>query len=252
MDIPATLQAPLALPRWHDTALRDYWWYRIRWPGLLFVVLAGILAFTRIDVEIAHALYYDAAQQRWIGAGNWLINELIHTGGRWLLRVVALAAIALWIWTLQRPALRNLRRPTAYFIVASLLSVGIVGLLKTLTNVHCPWDLSEFGGTQPYLHLFESRLSSMRPGHCFPAAHASSGYALLALHFVFIERHPRLARACAALAIGVGLLFGIAQQSRGAHFLSHDIWSAFLVWLICLTVYTFGFRASLWVPGSRS
>lgn len=232
--------------RRQSASLRNYWWRRIRWPGLIFLVLAGVLAFTRVDVDIARTLYYDAAQHRWIGAGNWWINELIHTGGRWLLRAVIVAAIVLWAWTTRRPALRPLRRPTGYFVVASILSVGIVGLLKTVTNVHCPWDLSEFGGLQPYLHLFDPRPSALRAGHCFPAAHASSGYALLALYFVLIEVRPRIARMALALGIAAGLLFGIAQQSRGAHFMSHDLWSAFLVWLVCLTVYTCGFRASLW------
>lgn len=32
--------------------------------------------------------------------------------------------------------------------------------------------------------------------------------------------------------------------SWGAHFLSHDLWSAFLVWVICTCVYRFGYRAA--------
>jgi membrane-associated PAP2 superfamily phosphatase len=48
------------------------------------------------------------------------------------------------------------------------------------------------------------------------------------------------------VGVAAGLLFGIAQQSRGAHFVSHDVWSAFLVWIISLTVYTCIFRARLW------
>lgn len=30
----------------------------------------------------------------------------------------------------------------------------------------------------------------------------------------------------------LGLTFGITQQLRGAHFLSHDLWSAALCWAI--------------------
>ena len=35
---------------------------------------------------------------------------------------------------------------------------------------------------------------------------------------------------------GVGALFSLAQQARGAHFLSHDIVSALIAWLICLAL----------------
>lgn len=34
-----------------------------------------------------------------------------------------------------------------------------------------------------------------------------------------------------ALPLTLGLVFGIGQQLRGAHFLSHDLWTAWLCWL---------------------
>ena len=42
--------------------------------------------------------------------------------------------------------------------------------------------------------------------------------------------------------LSTGLAFGLAQQARGAHFVSHDLWSAFLVWTLTLSVYAFAFR----------
>jgi membrane-associated PAP2 superfamily phosphatase len=80
---------------------------------------------------------------------------------------------------------------------------------------------------------------------CFPSAHASSGYSLLALYFLWLERSRRRARLGLLAGIGMGLLFGIAQQARGAHFLSHDVWSAMMVWLTCLTLYVYGFKRRL-------
>jgi hypothetical protein len=34
------------------------------------------------------------------------------------------------------------------------------------------------------------------------------------------------------MVLGLGLLFGTTQQLRGAHFLSHDIWTFALCWSI--------------------
>lgn len=223
-----------------------FYWRHLRAPLAVFLLLATVLASTNLDIAIAHALYFDEVQSRWIGAASWWTNELIHRDGTWLMRSVAALSLALWAATWWRPQMHELRRPALYFFIALVLSVGLVGLLKTLTNVDCPRDLTEFGGGFPFIHLFEHRPAGLRHAQCFPAAHASSGYALLALYFVFRERSLRAARFGLAAGLSLGLVFGIAQQSRGAHFVSHDVWSAMLVWTISLAVYTFGFKARLW------
>ena len=33
------------------------------------------------------------------------------------------------------------------------------------------------------------------------------------------------------------MMFGIAQQLRGAHFLSHDLWALMLCWLVALAMH---------------
>jgi membrane-associated PAP2 superfamily phosphatase len=222
------------------------WWAHLRIPLAVFVVLATLFATTHTDLAIARALYFDQGTMSWVGAHNWWINVFLHTGGRWAVRVIIVGGMTLLAVTWMKGDLRALRRPAAYFVVATVLSVAIVGLLKTLTNVDCPWDLTQFGGRFPYVELFADRPDGLRRAQCFPAAHASSGYALVALYFALRERHARLARLGLGVAIVTGLLFGVAQQARGAHFVSHDLWSAFLVWLISLSVYAFAFRARLW------
>lgn len=223
-----------------------FWWAHLQAPFVLFVLLAVVFATTPLDLTIARTFFFDTAHSRWIGASNWMLNEVLHTGGRWSIRVLIALVLAFWIATWVAPKWRALRRPAAFFVISAVLSIAVVGLLKTLTNVDCPWDLTPFGGHFPYIELFGDRPDALRPGRCFPAAHASSGYALLALYFAFRERHAGLARLGLALGLMTGLTFGLAQQARGAHFVSHDLWSAFLVWTVTLSVYTFAFRARLW------
>jgi len=227
-----------------------FYWRHLQAPLVVFVMLAGLFASTTLDISIAHALYFDEARSRWIGAASWWTNELIHRDGAWLIRSVATLSLSLWLATWVRPQLHVLRRPALYFFAAVVLSVGLVGLLKALTNVDCPRDLTEFGGTFPFIHLFEHRLAELRHARCFPAAHASSGYSLLALYFVFRERSWLVARLGLATGLLLGLIFGIAQQARGAHFVSHDVWSAMLVWTVALSLYTFAFNGWLWNPAS--
>jgi membrane-associated PAP2 superfamily phosphatase len=227
-------------------SLRQAWWREVRWPLLVFVALAVLFSLTDADVAIARGLFFDAAHERWLGAHNWWIEAFLHTGGRRAIQVVVAAGLAIWMAASVHSRWDALRRPAAYFVVATVLGIGVVGLLKGVTNVDCPWDLLPFGGRFPLVPFFADRPDSLRAGHCFPAAHASSGYALVALYFVFRERSRVL--ACAGLWVGIacGVAFGLAQQARGAHFVSHDVWSAFIVWVIAASVYVFGFAMRLY------
>lgn len=222
------------------------WWRHARWPVSAFLAAALLFALTRIDLTIAGALFFDASGNHWRGAGNWWIDDVVHTGGRWLVGVVVALAIAQWVATFFDRSLQGLRRPAGFLALAILSTVGAVGLLKSLTNVDCPWDLQTFGGRFPYVQLFEARPAELRAAQCFPAAHASSGYALMALYFLAYERSRRLALIGLGAGLMLGLIFGVAQQARGAHFVSHDLWSAFLAWIISLTLYVFVFRARLY------
>jgi membrane-associated PAP2 superfamily phosphatase len=212
---------------------------------LLAFVLIEILG---VDRRLAHAVYYDEVTRRWLGAGtgDWWAHRLVHDGGRWCVRAIAAAALAGWALSFAWRRARPWRRTAGFVFMALLLSTGIVGLLKIATNVDCPWDLSEFGGDRPYVTLFGDRPDDLPRAECFPGAHASSGFALVCFYFAWRDRARRRARWALAGAIAVGVLFSFAQEARGAHFLSHDLASAALVWTIQLGFYaaTLGRRAT--------
>ena len=227
------------------------WWRHVRGPLVAFSVLAALLASGSIDIGIAERFFYDGEHARWLGAQRWWSNELLHTGGRWAVRALVAGALALCVASYFDPVLRPLRRASAYFAVSVVLSVAFIGLMKVTTSVDCPWDLAQFGGTSPFVTWFARRVDGMVQGHCFPAAHAGSGYALMSLYFAFRERSRRIARAGLGVGMLCGLTFGLAQQARGAHFVSHDVWSAFLAWAVAASLYAFVFRARLWSSSAR-
>lgn len=193
---------------------------------------------------------------RWSGGDQWLADRLYALqGGQWALRDAFVtqtlihrfgrfAGIALWIgvvvaWLVARRRVEwaPLRAPLAHLAVAVALSVLCVAWVKSWSNMDCPWDLTRYGGLRPFVGLWDVRPLGLQRGACFPAGHAGGGYAWLSLYFFLGAVRPRWRWAGLAAGIGLGLLFGIAQQLRGAHFASHDLASAAICWTVAVATW---------------
>jgi len=122
-------------------------------------------------------------------------------------------------------------------VLSLLLSFSIVALLKRVLPAECPWDLQQFGGDLPFIGVFADRPAAMHPTQCFPAGHASVGYAWVALYFYFLPVCARKARIGLTPGLLLGLLLGVTQQLRGAHFFSHDLTTLWLCWVVSSLVY---------------
>lgn len=216
---------------------KRFWGWHLLLPLCLFAPAAIVLATTDLDRQISWAWAYDVATGTFPARHAFWAERLMHGYGRDLIWLVALTCLATVGLSLFLPSLRTWRRPLLFVIVALGLTTGFIGGLKQITNVHCPWELQGFGGGLPYVHVFAVRPPAVESGACFPAAHAGSGFALFALYFAFRDRSRRLAIVGLCAALLVGGAFALAQEARGAHFLSHDVWSAFLAWSSCLTLY---------------
>jgi membrane-associated PAP2 superfamily phosphatase len=217
--------------------LRD-WRALVLWPSVLMVLAFAVLVAGGFDRPVAQALFY-GADRGWLGtgAGDWWAHDLIHSAGRWVVRGVALLALLSWALSFKVARLAPWRREALYVFAGIAAATALVGILKALTNVDCPWDISGFGGDRPYVTLFGDRPDYLPRAQCFPGAHSSSGFALVSLYFALRGRCLRAARWALALGVGVGVVFSIGQQARGAHFLSHDLASAALVWWVLLALY---------------
>jgi membrane-associated PAP2 superfamily phosphatase len=217
----------------------DFWVTHAWMPLALWLPLFFLIEWLDLDRVVAHAWFYDAAADRWLGAesGNWWAGGLLHGGGRWLARSIAASALVLWLASFVAAGARHWRRTAGFVFLAMVTSIAIVGGLKAVTNVDCPWDLDEFGGDRPYVALFADRPDLLPRAQCFPGAHSSSGFALVCFYFVFRDRSRRVARRALWAAGLVWAVFSLGQQARGAHFLSHDLASLAIVWFVQLVLY---------------
>lgn len=224
----------------NSCALDSVFWRRHAWWPLIFLAAAfALINGLAVDERLARAWFFDGHSRQWLGAGNgdWWAHQALHTGGRWLIRSVALSAAWVWALSLWLPGWRAWRASAGFIVLAMVSSVAIVGALKSVSNVDCPWDLAGFGGTNPLTGLFADRPDWLPRARCFPGAHASSGFSLWSFYFLWRDARPRRARAALAMSMLIGLAFALGQEARGAHFLSHDLAGAGVVWFTELGLY---------------
>lgn len=214
-------------------------------PLLAFLAAALVLQLSDFDLWLADRLY-GLTGTAWGWRDAWLTRTLIHDDGRLfvgLLGVVLLTAAAASLYSAR---FRQWRRGLWYLVASVLLSAVAVNVLKEVTHVACPWDLLRYGGDLPYLRNFASPSQSVPASGCFPAGHASAAYAWLGGYYVAREYAPRWKGRVLCAVLALGLLFGFGQQLRGAHFISHDLWTLGICWGLATALYlaTFGKRHS--------
>jgi membrane-associated PAP2 superfamily phosphatase len=111
----------------------------------------------------------------------------------------------------------------------------LIGQLKDVTNVFCPRQNRRYGGDVPYVRVFERYPEGDRParrGKCFPAGHASGGFALIGLLWLRRSRWWRAGAIAAAMLVGWAM--GTYQMLNGSHFLSHTITTMFIAVILTL------------------
>lgn len=160
---------------------------------------------------------------------HWFFYDVMHHWGKQLLIVFGLIMLSLYAASYKFEALSRWRWSLGFSIIAMILLPVLITKLKQFSGIPCPWSLELFGGAHPYLHSFQFS-SKSDSGHCFPAGHASGGYALLSLYFAYWPFVRKKIYLLLLPGLIVGLSFGLAQQVRGAHFFSHDLWTAALCW----------------------
>ncbi|KNC16637.1 phosphatase PAP2 family protein [Pseudomonas sp. RIT-PI-a] len=188
-----------------------------------------------LDFALAQVFYVPGSG--FIGRQSYWLENILHDRAKQAVIAFAVLALAGFIVSLCSPKWRQWRRPLGYVVLSMALTTAVVMPLKVLTAVHCPWSLKEFGGQETYTPLLSPRAETEKPGLCWPGGHASSGFSLLALFFFWRDRRPRTARIALAVALGLGAIFSLGRMAQGAHFLSHNIWTLLIDWMICVLCY---------------
>jgi membrane-associated PAP2 superfamily phosphatase len=208
--------------------------------SLLALCIAGILLtflgrYTNIDITLADWMF-DDSKREFIWRDNWFAVAFMHEAMKIALIAFGLALVILLITdrTIVPGFLADDTRRALHVVVASFVLVPLVISLLKASSIHaCPWDLQRYGGDAPYLRFLDSLPLGAVAGHCFPAGHASAGLWLAAFAVFWLPRRPGWAVVVFTLGLIPGTILGWVQQLRGAHFLTHTLWS---IWIACLVI----------------
>ena len=160
---------------------------------------------------------------------NWWLTHIAHHGVKNVIIGLLVILLIQLIGSFYQTNWRHYRWPSGYVLISALCTTILVGLLKSQSGHACPWSLVQV--QQQHLGWLD-HLS--KAGHCFPGGHASAGFALIALFFAYHQTQPHKARCYLLAALLLGFAMGWGLMMRGAHFLSHNLWTLWVAWAVNL------------------
>lgn len=162
---------------------------------------------------------------------NWYLAKLNHSYVKDIIIYIYVFYFFAWLASFKFKVSQTQRYEYAYFFFVSMLCTLSIGFIKSHSSQACPWSMTIPTSTG-YIWDF-----SAQDGHCFPGGHASSGFALMTGYFVYLKSNTKRAYFFLISGFILGFTMGWAQMMRGAHFLSHNLWTAWITWFINVVVY---------------
>ncbi len=204
-----------------------------------FILILGIILFeySPIDMWLQNFLY-DFESATWLWDRDEKISKfLFYDGIKILIVVFFLVMLISAVCFRTSLCVQNHREGLAIVILSILLIPLLVGSLKAITNMPCPKNLKHYGGSYPTVSLlkpYPENFHQTKQIKCYPAGHASGGFALLSLVFLFKKKKHKV--LAVSVALSVGWVMGAYKMIIGDHFLGHTMVTMLLSWFITLLI----------------
>lgn len=162
---------------------------------------------------------------------SWALADLSHRYVKYLLTIVYLIFLTGWLMSLKKQVWYERCWEFGYFFWMIILTTVAIRIFKAQSAHSCPWDMVM---STPYGIAWNLNATA---GHCFPGGHASTGFALMTGYFIYRISKPGRAYFFLISALILGFGMGWAQMMRGAHFLSHNLWTGWIIWFLNVVAY---------------
>jgi membrane-associated PAP2 superfamily phosphatase len=210
---------------------------------IILLLTTLFFGFSSID-NMVQDNFYEQSRKTWILNRDLQPYKFIfYDGIKKLLIVVALFFLMALIFFRKNTTIQAYKRGLLIVVLSAIFVPLIVGGLKKATNMPCPKNEIRYGGEYPATKVWEHYPQTFQKKEkicCFPAGHASGGFALLSLFFLFKTRRNKILAVLSALTVGWSM--GIYKMLIGDHFLSHTVITMILAWIIILIIQKIVYR----------
>lgn len=206
-----------------------------------FFLLAAILLlekYTDWDAELQNHFFIRETN-------FWMIDPALHNklgiifyqGLKSITMGCGILCLLYLLASFKISSFRACRKPVLILLLSLIFVPVIVASAKYITNVYCPYQLAMYNGINPFVRILDhypEGFIQIKPGRCFPAGHATAGFAFMALYFCFNDKRKKILGL--SLGIFLGLTAGTYQMLRGQHFLSHTLFSMVASFMVILVI----------------
>ena len=205
--------------------------------AVLLMLVVYLFGVTDIDLWVQDLLY-DTQAHQWILDRNLQpYRWIFYDGIKVVLILFALLMLLALLFGRKTALVQKYRSGMLIVILSALIVPTTASSLKKVTNMPCPKHSIRYGGSYPHTAVWErypKTFGTLSHTQCWPAGHASGGFALLSLFFLFKGRRNR--RRALYFALGMGWLMGGYKMLIGDHYFSHTLITMLLSWLLILLV----------------
>ena len=210
-------------------------------PFLALAMISITIALGDIDRIIADH-WYAIQGNSWAWKDSFTAEAFFHKGGRNLSLLLALISLTLFVSSCFHNSLAAHKKPLLYLFLAAAGGSLLISFLKHSLAVSCPWEFDRYGGDLVYNTVIEQLFLRNGDG-CFPAGQASAGYTWICCYFFGLHYQSKWRWAGLVIPLLAGIVLGFVQQIRGAHFISHDLWTLAICWFYSLGLFLLFFKS---------
>jgi membrane-associated PAP2 superfamily phosphatase len=204
---------------------------------MLLIAVIALFQFSDLDIFIQNFFYNFELKVWLIDKDEPILKFFLYDGMKIFLILIAVAILFSLVFLRKKRLIQEYKKGLIIVLLSAIFVPLMIGSLKAISNTPCPCNIVNFNGVYPDIKVFDSYPKDfIQPSKakCWPAGHASGGFALMALFFLF--KTPKNQKRALIGALIVGWSMGSYKMLLGDHFLSHTLITMIMAWLIILII----------------
>ena len=207
---------------------------------ILLIFVIALFELTNFDINFQN-YFFDFETSKWLlNRDEPILKFFLYDGLKKVLIIFALSIAISLIFFRKKEIIKRYKKDLLIVLLSSIIVPLTIGGLKAVSNTPCPKNIEYFGGDYPNIKVFESYPSNFfqeKRIKCWPAGHASGGFALLSLFFLFKKKRNKIIAITFTFVLAWSM--GFYKMIIGDHFLSHTIITMLIAWIEILIISKF-------------